>query len=651
MDDYGVFEERRKALLELIGRLRPVLEAINVEANTDRLRIIQERVESDTFKVMVVGEFKRGKSTVINALLGAEVLPADFLPCTAIVNEVKWGAERRARLHLMPAAGQGPTGHAIDIPVEKLAEHVTIKDGDDGKPRPNPYERAEVFWPLPLCENRVEIIDSPGLNEASERELITLGYLDRADALIVVLLTNVPLSLSEQNFLDVDVAARGYEDTFFLFTRFDDVPPNRRDATVRGVRNRLAPYGPRDDRVHFVNARGALEGRVRGSRAELEASGFLPFEKALERFLVHDRGRAKVLVPVLRLKTVVTEARRDIDLQQGMLRRTAAELRRAYELQQVPLQQVERRRDAILGRVDAHLRDVVDEVGAMARRFYRGMANDVEEWVLELPLENRLKGFNPFTQAERAQALQDELSEKLKGKVKETSAAWQAEELQAFLEERVAALETEIETDLTELVERIDAIRYDLAAVPRREDSGEVAGGVERFVAAGLGTVLGGPGMGLAGANFGFKGVAKAVLPTVAVTVAAAALGLAAFPFFLAVLAANLFSTALVKSGVEKALKEKAARKCADHLRDTTDEIVAELTAKVRVQLGKIREVIAEGIEAELRSVRQEVANALERRESGEAETEATLAELGRHGSALNGLDEELAEFVRTVAI
>ncbi|KNB53843.1 dynamin family protein [Streptomyces caatingaensis] len=652
MNGYGIFEEHRQSLLALIGRLRPVLEAVNVEANTERLRVIQERVESDTFKVMFVGEFKRGKSTVINALLGAEVLPTDILPCTAIVNEVKWGAERRARLHPMPTAGKDAPDRPLDIPVEKLAEHVTIQDGDDGGPRPNPYERAEVFWPLPLCENHVEIIDSPGLNEAPERERLTLGYLDRADALVMVLLTTAPLSLSEQTFLDVHVAARGHEDAFFLFTRIDDVPPNRRDAVVESVRNRLAPYHPRDDRVFFVNARDALEGRVRGSGADGRgATGFPPFEQALERFLVRDRGRAKVLVPVLRLQNVVTAARRDIELQQGMLRRTSAGLRREYELQQVPLRQVAQRRDAILGRVDSHLRDVLDEVGAMARRFYRGTADAVEEWARELPLENRLKGLNPFTRTARVEALEEELSAKLKARVQEASAAWQRDELQVFLEERVLALEAQIETDLTELVERVDGIRYELAAVPRRERPGAVAGGVERVVAAGLGTVLGGPGMGLAGANFGFKGVTRAVLPTVAVAVVGAAVGLAALPFSLAVLAANLVSGSLATSRLEQELKEKAAQDCADALRDRTDRIVTELSATVREQLDKVREIVAEGIEGELRSVRQEVENALERLESGEAEREATLAELSRQGSVLNDLDEILAELVAAVAI
>ena len=114
--------------------------------------------------------------------------------------------------------------------MEKLVDYVTIPDGDLHST--SPYARAEVFWPLPLCENRVEIIDSPGLNEAPEREIITIGYLDQADALIVVMLAISAVSLNEQSFLDTYVTSR-HDDAFFIFNRINDVEPHERDVVTR----------------------------------------------------------------------------------------------------------------------------------------------------------------------------------------------------------------------------------------------------------------------------------------------------------------------------------------------------------------------------------------------------------------------------------
>ncbi|MFD9430891.1 dynamin family protein [Streptomyces sp. NPDC060002] len=649
MDGFHDFEERRGELLEMINRLRPVLHGLNAQEAINKLDVVHDRVESHTFKVMIVGEFNRGKSTVINALLGERVLPSYAQPCTAIINEVKWGEERRARLYPMQVNGQNVA--PIDIGVDELADYVTIEDGEDGKPRSNPYARAEVFWPLPLCENRVEIIDSPGLNEAPKRELITLGYLDQADALVMVMMATAPVSMSEQTFLNVHVRDRGHHEVFFLITRIDDVPEAEQTGTMKSVRSRLSRYSTRENRVYFVNARGMLEGRIGQDRGLVEASGMLPFEAELERFLVSERGHVKVLVPALRLSNVLTDARRSIETQQGMLRQSAADLRRTYEEQQGPLQQVEQRRRLILSRVDTHLRDIADEAGARARRFYRQTADSIEQWVLEIPLESKLRGFNPRTKGAQAAAIQAELSEKLSAKLQEASACWQETELREFIEQRVEDLRGEIGEDLTELINRIDAIRYELAAIPRPASLDDGAGGVERVLAAGIGTVLGGPGLGIAGANFGFKGVAKAVVPTLGVVVLGAAMGFAAFPLFLAVMAVNLVGVAIQSGSAEKALKAKIATEYANRLRDQTDEIVTDLIAEVRGQLGKVREVIDEGIEAEVRSVRQETENALARREADEADTEVTLRALSGYSRTVNDLDEGLAEFIKRVTI
>lgn len=51
---------------------------------------VLKRTQADSFTTAVVGEFKRGKSTFINALLGKEILPSDILPCSATLNRVKY---------------------------------------------------------------------------------------------------------------------------------------------------------------------------------------------------------------------------------------------------------------------------------------------------------------------------------------------------------------------------------------------------------------------------------------------------------------------------------------------------------------------------------------------------------------------------------
>lgn len=76
-----------------------VIKYLNMSNYSDSLSKLSEKVNNDTFKIQVVGTFKNGKSTFINALLGSHVLPAYSLPCTAVINEVKYGKEKKAVLY------------------------------------------------------------------------------------------------------------------------------------------------------------------------------------------------------------------------------------------------------------------------------------------------------------------------------------------------------------------------------------------------------------------------------------------------------------------------------------------------------------------------------------------------------------------------
>ena len=116
---YEAFQKKRETLVTLIRELQEVLGSLDMTDTKKTLEQLEGLVQSDSFKVLVLGEFKRGKSTFINAILGSEILPAYAKPCTAIINEVKWGEPRRALLH--PAKVEGSEKlPPQEVPVEQL---------------------------------------------------------------------------------------------------------------------------------------------------------------------------------------------------------------------------------------------------------------------------------------------------------------------------------------------------------------------------------------------------------------------------------------------------------------------------------------------------------------------------------------------------
>ena len=86
---FDLFNKNKKRLEGWLLDVEGIAQGLGSETHIDTLKQLHQRVQSDRFKIMVLGEFKRGKSTFINALLGEEILPAYAVPCTAIINEIK----------------------------------------------------------------------------------------------------------------------------------------------------------------------------------------------------------------------------------------------------------------------------------------------------------------------------------------------------------------------------------------------------------------------------------------------------------------------------------------------------------------------------------------------------------------------------------
>ena len=86
-----LFQEQKKRLGSMLSDSADVISELNMTSASENLNKLSDKVNNDTFKIQVVGTFSNGKSSVINALLGENVLPAYALPTTAVINEVKYG--------------------------------------------------------------------------------------------------------------------------------------------------------------------------------------------------------------------------------------------------------------------------------------------------------------------------------------------------------------------------------------------------------------------------------------------------------------------------------------------------------------------------------------------------------------------------------
>jgi predicted GTPase len=159
----------------------------------NQVRELFSRLAEDRFNLVVVGRFSRGKTSLMNAVLGTDRLPTGIRPLTSVITTVTYGSKESAVIHL---AG---LGIPQDVPLAALPQYVT-EQGNSGNHRR--VTIAQVPLPIELLRRGFHFIDTPGLGSPIvENSRTTERFLPEADAFVLVTSYEGPLSDEEVRFL------------------------------------------------------------------------------------------------------------------------------------------------------------------------------------------------------------------------------------------------------------------------------------------------------------------------------------------------------------------------------------------------------------------------------------------------------------------
>ncbi len=274
--------ERAKFSLAEIVRSAQAIDTKDPDLQTAS-RDLLTRLADDRFNLMLVGRFSRGKSTLINSVLGHPYLPTGILPLTSVITTVRYGSRAQVLLNFRNA------GLPREVPLSQLPEYVT-QQSNPGNVKRLAY--AEIQLPVELLRRGLFFVDSPGLGSSiAENTETTERFFPEADAFVLITSYDSPLSEEESRALHrIRQADRVL---FVVVNKQDTVTANDRRQVLDFVRERLAQYSfSREPLVFSVSARQALEGKQRRSDKLIEASGVRQVEEALFRFLTEEKAEA-----------------------------------------------------------------------------------------------------------------------------------------------------------------------------------------------------------------------------------------------------------------------------------------------------------------------------------------------------------------------
>jgi GTPase Era involved in 16S rRNA processing len=368
--DYNKVE---RTLLEDLKKLRGFCANINLNKSIDLIDEVLKRMEERTFSIAVVGEFKRGKSTFINALLSQDILPSDILPTTATLNRVTYGVVPSVKIMFKD-------GSEEQVPIDQLSDYVT-KLTDKSEKTAELVKEAVVYYPIPYCQNNVEIIDTPGLNDDLNMTEVTLSVLPKVDAAIMIILAQAPFAESERDFLENKLLINDLGRIIFVVTGIDRFnTPEEADRMVEYIKKeriqkyvldraekqfgkdseeyKLCKQKIGEPKVFGLSAYQALKAKQTGNEELMAKSRFREFESALDKFLTQERGAILLQVPANRAISSATEILKTLDIREASLQMKQEEFQTAYDNSVAEIEAIRKQQTEELKLIDKSAEDV-----------------------------------------------------------------------------------------------------------------------------------------------------------------------------------------------------------------------------------------------------------------------------------------------------
>ncbi|MGD0479099.1 MAG: dynamin family protein [Terracidiphilus sp.] len=276
MQDYGALSTETSGSTDgaiHLLRLADLAQELGTEPVAEEARELATRVSEGRFYVACVGQFKRGKSTLLNALVGHEVVPTGYVPVTAVPTVIRFGDELRVRVRLRDASWR-------DVDLPDLKAYVTEEFNPENK---KAVEGAEVFVPSSLLSSGMCFVDTPGLGSVfTGNTATTQAFIPHIDAALVVVGADPPIAGEELAL--VEAVGKQVQDLILVINKADRTTDPERAAAARFTReilgNRLhRPMGE----VLEVSAAERMENR----------GPLRDWEKLLARlqYLIEDSGR------------------------------------------------------------------------------------------------------------------------------------------------------------------------------------------------------------------------------------------------------------------------------------------------------------------------------------------------------------------------
>lgn len=401
--DLAAYRQNKQQLALDLQKLRTVSKELALSNSMNDLTKYLSALSDEHFELVVVGEFSRGKSTFVNAMLGRRILPSSKKPTTAIISKIVYEDVPTYTLFYKDGSRKGLAEEdflKITAPregslMDKIRSFAPSKEQDEL----DKIRYAKVGYPLSFCRENVEVVDTPGTNDLNVGRIeITYGYINKADAIIMLLSATQAMSQSEADFLRERILGNQIRDIFFVISYkdqlYDKDEENRVIKFVSDAIYKIAPELGKDLHIHLLSSKQALVYRRLENGEELksnaaaqkpetlEETGFPEFENALGKFLSEEKGRVKLAKYINYGVRIGGELQKDIAARLEMARHSADDIRQQAAKLEPKFLHAKQEAEQAVGRMRRNLQQLHGDIESVCNEskndMYRIIARTIE---------------------------------------------------------------------------------------------------------------------------------------------------------------------------------------------------------------------------------------------------------------------------------
>lgn len=279
----------------------------------DMIKDAKREITNLRYNIAVIGFMKRGKSTLINVLMGRKddcISPIQCNVCTSAI--VKYVDLKYSSFSEETAIVDFYHKEFIQIPFLKIKDYITEENNRDNIKQ---VKKVTVYGNFPLLNECVSLIDSPGKGSIHKyHDVLLEEYLPLADAIIFPIAADLPLEESEINFLKL-LSEKERKSLFFVLTKRDTIKENEIDDVRTFIDSEISKTGISCNKLYETSAKIMFEFLIKDTNGEKcerlkEETGIKELEKDLESHIL-EKSNSNISL-YNRIKWIFTEIERNL---------------------------------------------------------------------------------------------------------------------------------------------------------------------------------------------------------------------------------------------------------------------------------------------------------------------------------------------------